>query len=67
MAEEEKDLGVMVNGNLTLERHISKFTGEIYNFLGRIRITLAYIDHKIIRKMMITSLIRPILEYATAV
>ena len=60
---EEKDLGVTISNNLTFEKHVSKFTGETYNLLRNIQLAFSDIDEDMIKKL-ITSMIRPRLEYA---
>merc|ERR1712035_47130 len=60
---EEKDLGVIITNSLSPEKHINKITAETYNLLRNIREAFNYMDEEMIRKL-ITSLIRPGLEYA---
>ena len=60
---EEKDLGVTISNKLSFEKHISKITGETYNLLRNIKLAFSYIDEDMIKKL-ITSMIRPRLEYA---
>ncbi len=63
---EEKDLGVTITDKLTFGNNINRRTWEIYNLLRNIKITFTYIDEEIIKKL-ITSMIRPSLEYAALV
>ena len=63
---EEKDLGVIIMDSLSPEKHINKITAETYNLLRNIRAAFNYMDEEMTRKL-ITSLIRPRLEYAALV
>ena len=63
---EEKDLGVTVADNLSFGKHINKITGETYNLVKNIRTAFTYIDEEMVKKL-ITSMIRPRLEYAALV
>ena len=64
--KEELDLGVTITEGLTSDRHIDKIMGEVTNLLKRIRMAFSYIDADMM-KTLITSLIRPRLEYAVIV
>lgn len=65
-AKEEKDLGVIIQETLGPERHISKIFGTTYNMLTNIRVAFHYMDKEMMKKI-ITSMIRPQLEYAAVV
>ncbi len=62
----EKDLGVIINNKLSPEDHINDKVSSTYNLLANMRVTFAYIDEEMVRKI-ITSFIRPMLEYAAVV
>ena len=64
--DKEKDLGVIVRGDLSPENHINKIVGEVYGMLNRIRIAFNYIDVEMLAKI-IKVMIRPKLEYAVVV
>ena len=63
---EEKDLGVICAEDLSPEKHINKITGESLNLLKNIRTAFAYLDDNMMKKI-ITSMIRPRLEYAAII
>ena len=52
--------------SLSPEKHMDKITDETYNLLRSIKAAFKYIDEEMIRKL-ITTLIRPRLEYAALV
>ena len=58
----EKNLGVWITDNLSPDKHINKITGDTYQLLRNIRIS----GEDMINKL-ITSLIRPKLEYGTMI
>ena len=62
----EKDLGIWITDNLSPEKHINKITGDTYQLLRNIRTAFKYLDEEMFNKL-ITSLIRPKLEYALVV
>ena len=62
----EKNLRVWISDNLSLENHINKIPGDTYQLLRNIRMAFKYLDEEIINKL-ITSLIRPKLEYAAVI
>ena len=64
--KEEKDLGVNIMDNLSPEKHVNRITAETYNLLRNIRVAFIYVDEEMIKKL-VTTLIRPRLEYAAAV
>ncbi len=55
-----------VTNKLTFDKHINRITGETYNLLRNITTTFTYLDEEMVKKL-ITSIIRPRLEYATVV
>ncbi len=63
---EEKDLGVIITNKLTFGKHINRITGETYNLLRIIKAAFTYLDEEMVKKL-ITSMIRPRLEYAALV
>ena len=63
---EEKDLGVIIQSNLSPEKHINKIFGKTYNTFQNIRLAFSYLDENMIKKIM-TTLIRPQLEYAAVI
>ena len=65
-SKEEVDLGVTVTESLTPDRHINKITGEAMNLLRRVRMAFSYLDTEMMKKL-ISSMIRPRLEYAETV
>ena len=65
-ASEEKDLGVICDEDLSPEKHINKITGESMNLLKNIRTAFAYLDESMMKKI-ITTMIRPRLEYAAII
>ena len=65
-SKEEEDLGVTFTESLTPDKHINKITGEVMNLLRRIKMSFTYMDVEMMR-ILISSLIRPRLEYAAVV
>ncbi len=55
-----------VTNKLTFDKHINRITGETYNLLRNIKTSFTYLDEEIVKKL-ITSIIRPRLEYAAVV
>ena len=64
--KEEKDLGVIMEENLNLYKYMTKIFGLSYKMLTNIRMAFHYM-HKDMMKKIITSMIRPRLEYAAVV
>ncbi len=62
----EKYLGVTVTDKLTFGKHINRITGEAYNLLRNIKVAFTYLDEQMVKKL-ITTMIRPRLEYAALV
>lgn len=65
-AEKEKDLGVIIQNNLSPEKHINKLVSGIYTMSGNMKVALNYLDENMLAKI-IKSMIRPRLEYAAVV
>ena len=63
---EEKDVGVIIQDTLSLERHISGIFGSTYRMLSNIRVAFCYMDKDMMRKSL-TTMVRPRLEYAAVV
>ena len=63
---EEKDLGVIVQNNLSPEKHINGIFGKTYSMLQSIGLAFNYLDENMMRKIL-TTLIRPQLEYASVI
>ena len=64
--KEVKDLGVVIQEILSPEQHISQLFGSTYKILTSIRVAFHYMDKDMMRKIL-TSMIRPRLEYAAVV
>ena len=62
----EKDLGVIIQDNLSPEKHINGIFGSTYNFLSNIRVAFHHMDKDMMKKIM-TAMVRPRLEYAAVV
>ena len=65
-SKEEKDLGVVVQDNLSPEAHIRGVFGSTYRMLTNIRVEFHYMDMSMMKKI-ITTMVRPKLEYAAVV
>ena len=63
---EEKDLGILIQDNLSPEKHIDKIFGDTYRMLRNIRVAFYFLDKEMMRKIIMT-MIRPKLEYAAIV
>ena len=62
----EKDLGVIMQDDGQHESHIDRIFGETYNLIRNIGLAFHYMDKDMMKKL-ITTLIRPRLEYAGVV
>ena len=62
----EKDLGVTIQDSLSPEEHIDNIFRTTYNLLVNVKVAFHYMDREMMRKI-ITTLIRPKLEYAATV
>ena len=65
-ANEEKDLGVIIQNTLSPEKHINRIFGKTYNMLQNIGLAFNYLDEEMMKKILCT-LIRPQLEYAAVI
>ena len=63
---EEKDLGVLVDADLSFEEHITTKVRKANQIMGLIRRSFTYLDGKSFVKLY-TALVRPHLEYAQSV
>ena len=66
MAKKEKDLGVVIQDKLSQEKYINKIFGDTFRMVRNIWMVFHFLDKDIIRKI-ITTMIRPKLEYAEAI
>ena len=66
MAKEEKDLGVVIQDNLSLEKHINRIFGDTFMMLRNIRMAFDFLDKDMLRKIK-TTMIKPKLEYAEVI
>ena len=64
--KEEKDLGVVIQDTLSPEQHINQIFGSTYRTLTNIRVAFHFTDKDMMKKIL-TSMIRPRLEYAAVV
>ncbi len=62
-ADKEKDLGIIIQNNMSPESHVNKLVRESLSLLANIRMTFNYLDENIMKKL-ITAIIRPRVEYA---
>ena len=65
-SKEERDLGVIIQDSMSPERHISGIFGTTHGLLSNVRVAFHYMDASMMRKI-ITTMIRPRLEYAAVV
>ena len=63
---EEKDLGVIIDMELTFEEHMASKIKKANGIMGLIRRTFSFLDAETFRKLY-TSFVRPHLEYANTV
>ena len=63
VSHEEKDLGVTFQDTLSPEKHINRLFGQAYGTLQNIKVAFHYMDKDMMKKI-ITTMIRPKLEYA---
>ena len=66
IAKEEKDLGVVIQENLSPEKHINRIFGDTFMMLRNMRMAFHFLDKAMMRKT-ITTMIRPELEYAEVI
>lgn len=62
----EKDLGVIIDSELSFEQHISEKVMKANSIMGLIRRSFTYLDSKVFRSLYV-SFVRPHLEYAQVV
>ena len=62
-SEVEKDLGVLVDNNLSFSKHIECQVNKANRLVGLIRRSFTYMDKECM-KQLFTSLVRPHLEFA---
>ena len=65
-SEKEKDLGVVINYKCNHEDHINEIARKMYNLLANMKVAFTYVDANMVKKI-ITTFIRPTLEYASVV
>ena len=63
---EEKDLGVLVDENLSFAKHITNQVTKANRLVGQIKRTFTYLDKESMRQLFI-SFVRPHLEFANVV
>ena len=66
IAKEEKDLVVVIQDNLSPEKHINRIIGDTFMMLRNIRMAFHFLDEDMMRKIL-TTMIRPKLEYAEVI
>ena len=64
-ASEDKDLGIFIHNNLSPEMHIKKTFGDTFRMLRNIGVAFHFLEKEM--KKIITTMIRPKLEYAAIV
>ena len=65
IAKEEKNLGVVIQDNLSLEKHINRIFGDTFMMLSNIRMAFHFLNKDM--RTFITTMIRPKLEYAEVI
>ena len=65
-SQAEKDVGVIIDDNLSFEKHMAEKINKANAVLGAIRRSFQYLDNRTF-KLLYTSLVRPVLEYANPV
>ena len=63
---EEKDLGVLVDNELSFAKHIAAQVGKANRVLGQIRRSFSYLDKDVMRQLFI-AFVRPHLEFSNVV
>ena len=63
IVKEEKDLGVVIQDNLSPEKHKDRIFGDAFKMLKNIWMAFHFLDKDMMRKI-ITTMTRPKLEYA---
>ena len=65
--DKEKDLGIVMQDNLSPEKHINKIFGDTICYIVKGHIVAFHYMDKEMMKKIITTMIRPKLEYAAIV
>ena len=65
-ASDEKDLGIIVQDDLSPRKHISKVVGGTYRLITKIKTPFTYMDEEMLRKLIV-SMIGQQLEHVTLV
>ena len=65
IVKEEKDLGVVIQDNLSPDKHINRIFGNTFMMLRSIRMAFHFLDKDKMRKIITT--IRPKLEYSEVI
>ena len=58
----EKDLGIIVDGNLSFQDHIASKVKKANSMMGLIRRSFAFLNHNLFKKLY-TTYVRPLIEY----
>jgi hypothetical protein len=66
LSEGEKDIGVLVDRNLSFSKHITQKVNKANCIMGLVRRTYTFLDETSFRYLF-QALVRPNLEYAAAV
>ena len=66
LLKEEKDLGVVIQSNLSPEKNIDKIFSDTFRMLRNIWIAFHFLDKDMMRKI-ITTMIKPSMEYAKVI
>ena len=64
--EKVKDLGVVMHSSMSSESHINKIVGEALALLANVRMALNFLYETIMKKIL-TSVIRPRVEYVEVI
>ena len=66
IGKEDKDLGIVIQDNLSPKKHIDKVFGDTFKMLRNIWMNFHILDEDMIRKN-ITMMIKPKLDYAKVI
>ena len=66
ITKEEKDLGVVIQDNLSPEKHIYRIFGDTFRMLRNIWRVFHFLDENMVRKIL-SAMIRPKHEYAEVI
>lgn len=64
--KKEKDLGVIIQDNLSPERHMNEIFNKTYNLFANIRVTFHHMNQDMMKKIM-TAIVCLRLEYSLVV